>query len=90
MVRQADPITVLRHFQELTSATRKLASIDIPRSVLPDLVTLGDRMHQEALACGRVRPGRSTRRSCRCRGAALSGRRHRSRNGSRLAGRSQT
>jgi polyisoprenyl-teichoic acid--peptidoglycan teichoic acid transferase len=48
MVRQADPITVLRHFQELTSATKKLASTDIPRSVLPDLVTLGDRMHQES------------------------------------------
>jgi LCP family protein required for cell wall assembly len=46
MVRQADPVTVLRRFQELASATKKLASTDIPRSVLPDLVTLGERMHQ--------------------------------------------
>jgi LCP family protein required for cell wall assembly len=45
MVRQAEPMTVLRHFQELASATKKLASTDIPRSVLPDLITLGDRMH---------------------------------------------
>ena len=45
MVRQADPVTVLRHFQELASATKKLASTDIPRSVLPDLISLGDRMH---------------------------------------------
>jgi len=46
MVRQAEPLTVLKHFQELASATKKLASSDIPRSVLPDLVTLGERMHQ--------------------------------------------
>lgn len=46
MVRQTEPMTVLRHFQELASATKKLASTDIPRSVLPDLVTLGERMHQ--------------------------------------------
>ena len=45
MVRQADPLNVLRHFTELTSATKKLASTDIPRSILPDLVTLGDKMH---------------------------------------------
>jgi LCP family protein required for cell wall assembly len=45
MVRQAEPLTVLRRFQELASATKRLASTDIPRSVLPDLVTLGDRMH---------------------------------------------
>jgi LCP family protein required for cell wall assembly len=45
MVRQAEPLTVLRHFQELASATKKLAATDIPRSVLPDLITLGDRMH---------------------------------------------
>jgi hypothetical protein len=38
-------VTVLRHFQELSSATKKLAETDIPRSVLPDLITLGDRMH---------------------------------------------
>lgn len=44
MVQQASPSTVLKHFQELSSATKKLASTDIPRSVLPDLVSLGDRM----------------------------------------------
>lgn len=45
MVRQADPLNVLRHFTQLTSATKKLASTDIPRSILPDLVSLGDKMH---------------------------------------------
>ena len=45
MVRQAEPLTVLKHFQELASATKKLAETDIPRSVLPDLITLGDKMH---------------------------------------------
>jgi LCP family protein required for cell wall assembly len=44
MVQQADPTTVLRRFQDLASATKKLASTDIPRSVLPDLVGLGDKM----------------------------------------------
>ena len=45
MVQQATPVTVLRHFQELSSATKKLAETDIPRSVLPDLISLGDKMH---------------------------------------------
>ena len=45
LVRQADPLTVLTHFQELASATKRLASTDIPRALLPDLVTLGDKMH---------------------------------------------
>jgi len=45
LVRQAEPLNVLKHFQELASATKKLAQTDIPRSVLPDLITLGDRMH---------------------------------------------
>jgi LCP family protein required for cell wall assembly len=45
MVRQAEPLTVLKHFQELASATKTLAETDIPRSVLPDMITLGDRMH---------------------------------------------
>ncbi|MFL6130502.1 MAG: LCP family protein [Mycobacteriales bacterium] len=45
MVRQAEPLNVLKHFQELASATKKLAETDIPRSVLPALITLGDRMH---------------------------------------------
>lgn len=44
MVRQAEPLNVLKRFQELASATKKLAQTDIPRSVLPDLITLGDRM----------------------------------------------
>jgi LCP family protein required for cell wall assembly len=45
MVQEATPTTVLRHFQELSSATKKLAETDIPRSVLPDLISLGDKMH---------------------------------------------
>ena len=45
MVQQAPPTTVLKHFQELSSATKKLAETDIPRSVLPDLICLGDKMH---------------------------------------------
>ena len=45
MVRQAEPLTVLKHFQELASATKRLAQTDIPRSVLPDMITLGERMH---------------------------------------------
>jgi hypothetical protein len=45
MVQQATPGNVLKHFQELSSATKKLAETDIPRSVLPDLITLGDKMH---------------------------------------------
>jgi LCP family protein required for cell wall assembly len=46
MVQQASPTTVLKHFQELSSATKKLAETDIPRSVLPDLIELGDKMHK--------------------------------------------
>ena len=45
MVQQAQPDNVLKHFQELSSATKKLAETDIPRSVLPDLISLGDKMH---------------------------------------------
>lgn len=48
MVQQASPTTVLKHFQELSSATKKLAETDIPRSVLPDLIELGDKMHKAA------------------------------------------
>ena len=44
MVQQAAPSTVLKNFQALSSATKKLASTDIPRGVLPDLVSLGDKM----------------------------------------------
>lgn len=44
MVKQAEPVKVLQNFQALASATKKLASTDIPRSVLPDLVSLGDKM----------------------------------------------
>jgi polyisoprenyl-teichoic acid--peptidoglycan teichoic acid transferase len=46
MVQQATPATVLKHFQELSSATKKLAETDIPRSVLPDLIELGEKMHK--------------------------------------------
>jgi LCP family protein required for cell wall assembly len=46
LVQQATPTTVLKHFQELSSATKKLAETDIPRSVLPDLIELGDKMHK--------------------------------------------
>jgi polyisoprenyl-teichoic acid--peptidoglycan teichoic acid transferase len=46
MVQQASPSTVLKHFQELSSATKKLAETDIPRSVLPDLIELGEKMHK--------------------------------------------
>jgi LCP family protein required for cell wall assembly len=48
LVQQASPLTVLRHFQELASATTKLAETDIPRSGLPDLVTLGEKIHDGA------------------------------------------
>jgi LCP family protein required for cell wall assembly len=48
LVRQASPLTVLRHFQQLTSATTELAETDIPRSVLPDLVALGEKIHDGA------------------------------------------
>ena len=48
LVQQASPLTVLRHFQELASATTKLAATDISRSVLPDLVALGEKIHDGA------------------------------------------
>jgi LCP family protein required for cell wall assembly len=44
MVRQAEPMVVLRRFQELASATKRLASTDIPRALLPDFIGLGERM----------------------------------------------
>lgn len=44
MVKQAEPVKVLQNFQALASATKKLASTDIPRSVLPDMVSLGEKM----------------------------------------------
>jgi len=40
LARQADPLTVLRKFQSLASAAKKLASTDIPRGLLPPLVSL--------------------------------------------------
>jgi hypothetical protein len=42
MVRQADPLTVLKNFQSLASATKRLLSTDIPRGLLSDLVELAD------------------------------------------------
>jgi len=47
MVRQADPPTVLKNFQSLASATKKLLSTDIPRGLLSDLVKLADRVRQD-------------------------------------------
>jgi polyisoprenyl-teichoic acid--peptidoglycan teichoic acid transferase len=46
MVRQADPLTVLRNFRRLASATKKLLSTDIPQQLLPNLVELADMVRQ--------------------------------------------
>jgi len=46
MVRQADPLTVLKNFQKLASATKRLLSTDIPRRLLSDLVGLADKARQ--------------------------------------------
>jgi polyisoprenyl-teichoic acid--peptidoglycan teichoic acid transferase len=46
MVRQADPLTVLKNFQKLASATKRLLSTDIPRRLLSDLVELADKVRQ--------------------------------------------
>jgi LCP family protein required for cell wall assembly len=47
MVRQADPLTVLKNFQRLASATKRLLSTDIPRQLLPRLVELADRVRED-------------------------------------------
>jgi LCP family protein required for cell wall assembly len=46
MVRQADPLTVLKNFQKLASAAKRLLSTDIPRRLLSDLVGLADNVRQ--------------------------------------------
>jgi len=46
MVRQADPLTVLKNFQRLASATKRLLSTDIPQQLLPSLVELADKVRQ--------------------------------------------
>jgi polyisoprenyl-teichoic acid--peptidoglycan teichoic acid transferase len=46
LVRQADPLTVLKNFQKLASATKRLLSTDIPRRLLSDLVGLADKVRQ--------------------------------------------
>jgi LCP family protein required for cell wall assembly len=48
LVRQADPVTVLKKFQKLASATKRLLSTDIPRGLLSDLVGLADKVRQHA------------------------------------------
>jgi polyisoprenyl-teichoic acid--peptidoglycan teichoic acid transferase len=51
VVQQADPVTVLRNFESLASATKKLLSTDIPRGLLPPLVDVADLVRQR----GRIR-----------------------------------
>ena len=64
MVQQATPVNVLKHFQELSSATKKLAETDIPRSVLPDLISLGDKMHGGSSIRSRRRRSWPVRAGC--------------------------
>ncbi|MGH3318859.1 MAG: LCP family protein [Streptosporangiaceae bacterium] len=40
IARQADPVTVLRHFQAIAHATKHTVSTDIPQDLLPNLVDL--------------------------------------------------
>jgi LCP family protein required for cell wall assembly len=42
IIDAADPLTLLRDYQELAAATRDIVSTDIPRSALQDFVELGD------------------------------------------------
>lgn len=44
IANQADPITVLRNFRELTHAAKRTVSTNIPRDLLPDMVTLAPRV----------------------------------------------
>lgn len=41
MARQADPITVLRHYQGIASAVKQIFRTDVPQYLLPDLLDLG-------------------------------------------------
>jgi len=47
MVRQANPANVLKNFQKLASATKKLLSTDIPRGLLANLVDLADKVRTD-------------------------------------------
>jgi LCP family protein required for cell wall assembly len=44
IIESADPLTLLRDYQELASATSDIVSTDIPRSALDDFVELGSRV----------------------------------------------
>ncbi|SEO99737.1 LCP family protein [Trujillonella endophytica] len=46
IIDEADPITLLRDYQELAAATRDILSTDIPRSALQDFVDLGDKVKE--------------------------------------------
>lgn len=41
MARQADPVTVIRHYQGLADAVKKIVRTDVPQALLPDLLDLG-------------------------------------------------
>jgi cell envelope-related function transcriptional attenuator common domain len=43
LVKQADPATVLRGFEEIAEATKRYVSTDLPGDLLPTLVELADR-----------------------------------------------
>ncbi|GAA3443063.1 LCP family protein [Planomonospora venezuelensis] len=44
LVKQADPVTVVRSFERLASATANAVSTDIPREMLPALVALAGKV----------------------------------------------
>ncbi len=44
LLHQADPMTVLRNYQELAESTKHLVATDIPRDVLPELVDVALRV----------------------------------------------
>jgi hypothetical protein len=41
IIQAADPVTLLKQYQELAATTKDIVSTDIPRSVLDDFVDLG-------------------------------------------------
>jgi polyisoprenyl-teichoic acid--peptidoglycan teichoic acid transferase len=47
LARQADPVTVLRNFQALAEATKRLMSTDIPQDLLPSLVDLAEKVRTD-------------------------------------------
>ncbi len=47
LARQADPVTVLRNFQSLAEATKRLMSTDIPQDLLPSLVDLAEKVRTD-------------------------------------------